>query len=347
LRRALLAVGELAEIDDLAEYPRRVAELLRRVIPCHHAGYTAVELGTGRVTIAADPADSVFPGGPEIFARFAHQNPMLSDLARTGDQHSKRLSDYISSRELHRTELYDQVYRLIPLEFQIGVPMPAPGRDLGRPAEVVGLSLVRVERDFSDAEMALAELVRPHLAQTLRRLHELALLRASRDGETNDRWVLLVEGAGVVAWISEAATEALGLRVGDPLPALLRRWLGSELAHPGDEAVSPAAWGSPLTIAGIRMQPRLLSDAYPGLHALHLRPLLVRPTLAALRGLGLTLRQAQALQLALAGRTSREAAMALELSPRTVEKHMAAAYGRLGAANRTEAVLIAARALAR
>ncbi len=62
LRRAL---GELAELTDLAEYPERTAQLLRRLIPCDVASYNAVDTRTRRATIAADPADSVFDGAAE------------------------------------------------------------------------------------------------------------------------------------------------------------------------------------------------------------------------------------------------------------------------------------------
>ncbi len=345
LRDALQALSTLSELDRLDEYPTRVAQAMRRVIPCHHAGYTAVALGTDRVGIVADPPETVFSGGPEVFARFAHQNPLLSDLAASGAERAGRLSDYMTTRELHRTDLYDHVYRHIPLEYQIGVPLRPPGRDLGRDDEIVGVSLVRVDRDFTDAEKLLVELMRPHLSAMLRRLHELELLRATEGADaTDDRWALLVDDRGVVAWASRAAQADLDLHSGERLPARLLGWVKARLPSE-EEPYRPGGWGQPLSLDGLLLQPRLVPRAYPRLHALHLRALRPRPTLAALRALGLTARQAQVMQLALAGRTSPQIATALDLSPRTIEKHMEATYARLGAANRTEAVLIAARAL--
>jgi DNA-binding CsgD family transcriptional regulator len=342
LRGALEALSLLAGVDELEEFPLRVAEAMRTVVPCHHAGYTVVELGTDRVQVVADPPETVFAGGPEIFARFAHQNPLLSDLAASGSPRAGRLSDYLSPRELHRTELYDHVYRHIPLEYQMGVPLRSPRRDLGRPGELAGLSLVRVERDFSDGEKLLLELMRPQLAAMLTRLHERELLRATEAADAGaGRWSMLLDASGTPVWTSDTAGNDLDLRPGEPLPAALLDWVRRQ-PHI-EERGGP--WGEPLSLDGVLLQPRLVRDAYPGLDGLHLRPLRPRPTLAGLRALGLTARQAEVMQLALGGRTSRQIGGALWISPRTVEKHMEGIYARLGAANRTEAVLIAARAL--
>ncbi len=353
LRRAFDAVLELQQIGELAEFQRRVSQTLRGVIACHHASYTAVELGSGRAAVAGDPPESVFDGGAEVFARYAHQNPLLADLARTGKTPVRRLSDLMTRRALHATELYDYVYRRIPLEYQLAVPLSSPRRSLARPAELVGLSFARVERDFTEAEVALLELLRPHLETMLERLRELELLRAIASAGEADagRWLVLVDDTGVVAWATPIAAEVLAVGVGDRLPRALLGWLASAsgLQVRGGAADGRArregAWSPPMIVEGISLQVRLVADAYPGLHALHLRSLRPRPTIAALKTLGLTDRQAQVMQLALTGKTSPQAAALLGISPRTAEKHMEAIYARLGVANRTEAVVIASCAL--
>ncbi len=53
------------------------------------------------------------------------------------------------------------------------------------------------------------------------------------------------------------------------------------------------------------------------------------------------------LALALEGQTSGQIAFVLGLSVRTVEKHFEGIYGRLGAANRAQAVSIALQAIGR
>lgn len=53
----------------------------------------------------------------------------------------------------------------------------------------------------------------------------------------------------------------------------------------------------------------------------------------------LTERQIEVLQMIARGRSNKEIARALQLSPATVKAHLAAAFGALGVANRTEAVI--------
>ena len=66
-----------------------------------------------------------------------------------------------------------------------------------------------------------------------------------------------------------------------------------------------------------------------------------RPAVTAPLTLRLTERQAEILRLMEAGRSNKEIARELDLSPATVKTHAAAAFGALRAANRTEAVALA------
>lgn len=359
LRRALDVARGLAELGELAEFPAWSAGALRRLIPCDVASYNAVDPSTQSAAVAVDPGDSVFDGGLDALATYIHQNPLVSHYAATGDCRALRISDFITVRELQRTELYDLVYRHLDLEHQLAITLPAPRKGMDRPGEVIGLAVSRRRRDFTEGERALLEQLRDPFAATLARLHELALLRAVVDGEGGEhsRWLVLVGHEGVVAWASAAAANALGLLAGERLPALLCRWVEGERERQG--RFGPAAGGRafanggdgaagrPLLDArpGLRLRPRLMREAYPGLDALHLIPVEELPGPEALRGLGLTPRQAEVLALALEGQTSGQIAYALRLSVRTVEKHFEGVYDRLEAANRTQAVSIALQAI--
>jgi DNA-binding CsgD family transcriptional regulator len=333
LRQALRAAQELAELRDLAEFPARVAQILRELIPCEHAGYNAIDVPSGRATVVADPSDSVFDGGPEVLAAFGDQNPMIVRAAG-GATEVMQLSDHISRRDFHRTDLYDHVYRRSGLEYQLGAQLPAPRRSLGRPTELVGLSLARTRGDFGEGDRALLAALQPLLAATLARLHELALLRATGgdDGGQEQAVVLLVDDSGTLAWASPAAADRIALAAGEPLPATLGGWLERERDHPG-------AGGPGVRLNGRVIRLRLVRDAYPGLDAVHLTPAAAAPDRGALRGLGLTPRQADVLALLLEGKTSRAIAGRLYLSTRTVEKHIDGIYSRLGVSNRSQAIL--------
>jgi DNA-binding CsgD family transcriptional regulator len=358
LRRALNVARGLAELQELAEFPAWSATALRRLIPCDVASYNAVDPTTQRAAIAVDPGDSVFEGGEAALASYIHQNPLVSHYAATGDARALRISDFMTVRELRRTELYDYVYRHLDLEHQLAITLPAPRNGMDRPGEVIGLTVSRGHRDFSEGERLLLEGLRDPFAATLARLHELALLRAVAEeaGRDSSRWLVLVSREGLVAWTSTAASEGLGLLAGERLPAALCRWVEDERArqarfasHGGGRVSARGGAAVPRRLDAslrLRLRPRLVHDAYPGLDALHLTPVEELPGPDALRSLGLTPRQAEVLALALEGQTSGQIAFALSLSVRTVEKHFEGAYDRLGAANRAQAVSLALQALA-
>ena len=359
LRRALDVARGLAELGELAEFPAWSAGALRRLISCDVASYNAVDPTTQRAAVAADPGDSVFDGGLDALATYIHQNPLVSHYAATGDGRALRISDFMTVGELQRTELYDLVYRHLDLQYQLAITLPAPRKGMDRPGEVIGLTVSRGRRDFTEGERALLEHLRNPFAATLARLHELALLRAvvEGEGEGRSRWVVLVGREGIVAWASGAAGQGLGLLAGERLPPLLCRWVDGERerqarfgAATGGRAFAKGVDGEagrPLVDPRLRLRlrPRLVSEAYPGLDALHLTPVEELPGPEALRALGLTPRQAEVLALALEGQTSAQIAYALGLSVRTVEKHFEGVYDRLEAANRTQAVSIALQAI--
>jgi DNA-binding CsgD family transcriptional regulator len=324
LRRAISAIAELDAITDLAEYPSQTARLLARLISCEVASYNAVDPRRRRARVAADPAESVFEGGAELFAAYAHQNPLVGHYAATADGGANRISDFISRRQLHATELYNYVYRRIGVEYQLAITLASP---LG-PGEVIGLTLSRGGRDFSAAEKALLEALRPHLGITLSRLGDQALAEALLDDPPSapaPDWLLAVSPDGTVLRLSASAQSGLDLALGSPLPPPIRRWLAGD--------------GRPASVEvdGRRLGVALVGRARPGLLVLRITPRHDPPDAAELGALGLTSRQAEVLALVARGLTSAEVAGELLLSPRTVEKHLESIYLRLGVRNRAEA----------
>jgi DNA-binding CsgD family transcriptional regulator len=338
VRRAWRVAGELADVRELDAFPGVAAQTLRTIIPCDLAGFNAIGPGSGHAAVAADPADCVFDGGAGLLARFIHENPMLVHVAHKGDTSALRLSDFISRRALHRTSLYEYVYRRIPQEYQLGLMLPSRG--VGRSVQIVALSLGRTHRDFTDRHLRLLDATSSVYTSTLNRLQDIAFLHAA--GATNshaDDIVVLIDRSGVVARASAAAGDALGLVVGEPLPphlmAAMRR----------ARAAGDATWlASP---GGLRLRIRVTREVYPALDALHAVVVgeEVRPE--QLRSLGLTRRQAEVLALTANGQTAAQVAAALSLSSRTVEKHLASIYDRLGVSNRGAAIAAALRSALR
>jgi DNA-binding CsgD family transcriptional regulator len=343
LRRALDATSELAELRRLEDYPARAVSLLHSLIPCDIASYNAVDPAAATASVVVDPAETLFDGGAELLAGFAHQNPLISHYASTGEGHALRISDFVNRREFHNTDLYDHVYRVIDVEYQMAITVPSPRRNLGRPGELIGLTLSRARRDFSEPERTLLDFVRPHFTATLARLHELALLRAIGDGAQADgsRWLVLIAADETVAWANHMAVDGIGATVGQPLAAGIGGWIAEARAQASQARGGRGTRAAILDHGGLRLRAELVPEAYPQLDGLWLTPMAALPGEQALRALGLTRRQAQVLALVLEGRTSAQVARTLVLSTRTVEKHLEAIYARLGVESRGQAIAAA------
>jgi DNA-binding CsgD family transcriptional regulator len=335
LSRALDVAVQLAELRDLEDFPHRSAGLLRSLIACDHSGHNAIDTAKGRATITADPPDVVFDGGPEVLAQFADQNPLVAQ-AKRGAVGAIRLSDHITTKAFHGTDIYDYVYRIIHIEHQLGIRLPPSFDALAGSEQVIGFSLSRSTRDFSDEDLLLLETVAPLFRATLERLHHLTLLRALQDGEEpSGRLIVLVDSECTVAWATEPARAALGLEPGFSLPATLKQWVLDERRH------RPAGSDSPRPIPGHRFRARLVPGAYPGLDAIYVTRDAPPVHTARFQGLGLTSRQGEILELLARGLTNAEIATRMFLSRRTVERHLDGIYRRLGVRNRSEAILVA------
>jgi DNA-binding CsgD family transcriptional regulator len=124
---------------------------------------------------------------------------------------------------------------------------------------------------------------------------------------------------------------------------LLAAYGGEDLGlDPRISAWLAAGAAQPLLIAGPRGRLRvreLSGDAWAPWRALLLEEERVRaPSLAALCDLGLTPREAQVLRLVCAGKGNDRIALELEISSRTVGKHLERAYAKLGVGSRAAAI---------
>lgn len=84
------------------------------------------------------------------------QSPMFARLA-AGDKEPMRLSDCISMRELQRTDLYHEIFRLLHIRHQIGIPIQSR-------YVMGGITVNRDRGDFSDEDVRNAGLLAPQIA---------------------------------------------------------------------------------------------------------------------------------------------------------------------------------------
>jgi len=196
--------------------------------------------------------------------------------------------------------------------------------------------------DYVTKPIAIEEMlarIRVHLSNA--RLTQSA--RAALD--VSGRFLLAVNRQGKVMWATPQAqkllSDSLGPAAGDEmiLPTALQQWL--EHAQQGKGGSKAPATASFPDHPELRLY--YMGNAGPSEVLLRL----AKDTTSTLPAeftseLGLTMREAEVLSWLSKGKTNRDIAQILGLSPRTVDKHLEQIYAKLGVENRTAAAAIAA-----
>lgn len=326
LRAALEFVARISAAADPDEFAEAMLRGLRDLVRCDYASYVETNPVAGRAMAFTEPPEAMLAGAPEILARNLGEHPLVQHYARTGELRALKMSDFLTRRQFRSTRLYDELFGPAETDYLLSAVLPMP------PGLVVGFSLHRRKHDFSERDRALLDLLQPHFVQA----YERSLLRSAAGvldaASCRSRRLVVLGRDGDVLWASPGVELALEHHFG--------------VAPPGRGLPEPVAgWisaGCPGALTTTRSGRRIRIDSLGGRPA----ALLVderasAPSLAALRRLGLTAREAQVLSLVAEGRTNAEIARHLSVSPGTVKRHLENLYAKLGVHSRTAAAAAA------
>ena len=330
VRRVLDFVGEAHGAGDLDELRRFLPVGLSELIRTDYASYNEVGSdGSVYATVIYPDVEEPFF---EEWARYAHQNPLVSFYARTRDGRAYRFSDIADQRELDRLELFSEVYRSLGVRHQIAFTLPSP------PQLTFGLALSRGGRDYSDRDRDVLNLTRPHLIQAYRnvqaRERAADLIEALRRGVDAGGEAIAIVDAAQLSFVSQAARGfllALGWQDGSATP--------QALLEPGPTG---RLW-DPLLIRGDdgnTIVRRLPSGSRDSVVVVFERPR-TELTEIALRSLGLSPRESEVLRLLARGQSTGSIAARMQISPRTVHKHTERIHAKLGTHDRAQAIATA------
>jgi DNA-binding CsgD family transcriptional regulator len=321
---------------------------LKRIVPSDWCSYNEVEAERGFVLM--DPPDQldVFDDPGATLARNGANHPLIAHYTRTRDGRAYKLSDFVTRDELHRLQVYEEIFSRIGVEHQIAFTLPS------QPTVVIGVALSRSGRtDFAERDRTMLNLLRPALVQAYRNVAAYARLHATLRSLARG---LADRGEGVVTFNREGRIEFLSPTARTLLETRFPDWSGrgGRLPQPLADALEQAraaarAEGTvpdaaPVMVPGddgslvVRLVPARVGDE-PDALLLEARsePLGVEQV----RALGLTRRQAEVLRLVALGSSTEQVADALGISTATVRKHLEHVYERLGVTSRTAAVATA------
>jgi DNA-binding CsgD family transcriptional regulator len=305
---------------------------LQALVPCDLIGYNEVDTERGTTLVITDPENALFDGVEETLARLVDQHPVIR-RHQSGDLRAFAISDFLTARQFHGLELYADMFSRIDAEDQIAFGLPG--------SLIVGIAMNRARRSFSERDREVLDTLRPHMTQAWR--HVQARGRAQEMVHALEEGLETAGGAVVVL-----DTRCRLVHAGGPARDLLEAYFGVRDGLPRELAlwVTGTPGARPLVVDGprgrlvVRLLQAVLVDRQPVLLLEESRRLL--PSAEALRGLGLTRREAEVLQLVAMGKDNGELAGELGISVATVRKHLERIYAKLGVKSRVAA---AARAL--
>ena len=178
-RRVLALVGEVIGLLEIEELSLGLLVALRDAVPAEWCALNELPADLPRTVSLTDP---VLPQeAHEAFARYGLENPLARRYLSTREGRALRFSDVVTRRELHRLELYQQVYKPLGIEYQMAFMLPSGAQ------RVLGVSLSRTTRDFTATERDLLNLARPYLIQVYRNALSYAELDAPGRSDRHER----------------------------------------------------------------------------------------------------------------------------------------------------------------
>jgi DNA-binding CsgD family transcriptional regulator len=286
-----------------------------------------------------NPESLMVPERDEAWANVMHEHPIVAYHEHTRSSAVVKLSDFVSSRQLHNLGLYSEHYGpLGRIEDSLNVLLTSDGT-------ISGIAVHRASK-YTDREQALLEFLRLHLIQA--HANSLALSKMQRETTRLGR-VLDASARALVVLrrdhtIDFATESALGwmreyfddARASDRLPEVLDLWIRQhdsavrqtlELPKPRDPLV--------VDRKDRRLVARLLSGDDEILLLLEEQTTSIE--MGALTSLGLTPRESEVLAHMANGLSKARIAQLLGTSLRTVDTHVQNIMESLGVSSSTAA----------
>jgi DNA-binding CsgD family transcriptional regulator len=296
-----------------------------------------------------------YAGYPPEIERVIHQHfgehPIAQQMPRTLNGVHK-ISDFISQKELHGLEgLYQQFLRSIGMEDQMVFFLPNInsvnwGKFSQLDTSLVGFSMHRPERNFTERDRLVLNLLRPHLAQAY---SNAQLYRQSQQDlsqmqqSLNHLGVIILDSQGRVRSIAPQAIIWLETYFVKPtsstqLPDHLWSWVKHQVScFANHKDLDPACLPLRIQQAGRELTIRLVVERPDRRYLL----LLEEQTLSSLNSLallGLSQRETEVLALVIQGKDNKTIASQLSVSPTTIRKHLEHIYSKWEVKSRTEAI---------
>ena len=350
------AIGDIYTARDMDAFYSTVFSSLREIISHELCSFNNIGLSPTRflnvISRSQDHIDVINKHHSALNA-YIHEHPLYSHVS---SDHVFKTTDVAPKNKFKATAIYNEFYRHLDTETQIGLSMPISQQT------VSFLALSRNTTDFSERDRLILALLKPHCINALRNVTDLGRVTLERDllqkgAEAERQGAVLFQPNGMIVCISSFAREMFGryfnvdLAEGDTLPERLLRWVEFE-GNPSHPIAKGGKFPQrvehrPLVVEkeGKSLVIKLLNDVTTGdciLFITETDPLLL---LQNLRNYSLSSRETQVLFWLSQGKTNVEIAAILGMSKRTAEKHLEHIFAKLGVETRAAAIAVMTKAV--
>ncbi len=348
----LQAIQELYSPRSFESFGVAVVTIVDRLVPSEVPIFHLNNLRLHQISSTFLPGYPGFtPEMDEVSRCYWGEHPIIRNMPRTLDG-AYKTSDFTTSAEFHRLEgLYQQFLRLIGCEDQMTLFLPghksescsevSPGNCL-----LIGVSLNRSQRSFTERDRLILNLLRPHLFQAYCNAQHYQQLQQDLNElqqSFNQLSVVILNAEGQIQRATPQAKAWLETYFSKPtcsfqLPDHLWAWVKHQVNGFTGEPDSVKAW-LPLRIHqdGKQLIIRLVVDQTTEQYLL----LMEEQTLFLLKSLewlGLSQRETEVLFWIMRGKDNKAIAAQLSIGKSTVRKHLESIYLKLGVQSRTEAI---------
>ena len=201
----------LCALEECDRLPPQVLNALQALIPHELGACHRIQPARHEIAAFYEPRRRPLPAMHQEFWRLTGTHP-LNPVLFGHPARAWKLTDVISRRAFHRTELYNVLYRPLGVDCELTAVLS----DSKAPGSFFLISLHRHGLNFSERDRAVLNLILPHIANTQRRLQSQSPARGHGWLTDEDRfhdwlrdhtpWDLSRRETDVLFWLCQGKT---------------------------------------------------------------------------------------------------------------------------------------------
>jgi DNA-binding CsgD family transcriptional regulator len=345
-------IQQLYTIHNLDTFGMDTLKIIDRLVPADVPSFHSTHILTREMSgVTMYPTPEFFtPKLTAVVQQHFSQHPIVEHIEQTFHG-AYKISDFVSQQAFYSLEgLYQQYLGLFGIEDQMTIFLP-PDSSIGSthlaPTDetLVGFSLNRADRSFSERDRSILNLLRPHLFQAYsnaQKYHQLQQNSSKLQKSLDHLCVITLDTEGrvqsiapqAIIWIETYFSKSTCL---DQLPDNLWSWVKHQISSEQEKDIPSVRLPLRIQQSGRELTIRFVIEPSKASYFL----LLEEQTLSSLNSLellGLSQRETEVLSLVMQGKDNKSISIQMNIQIGTTRKHLENIYLKLGVQSRTEAV---------